>query len=160
MLFHFVEKLRYITSRFYKLSMPIHFLIKTKCLPFICDACKKTANLLQFRQFLQQSLADRHTLIEGSINQQPSKINGRISSWFLSSFQNQLTYGIQNILEKIKQPIFTMMLKEAKSATMNIFRKKIFSFLIICKSRIKICFHNKSVHYSWNCTEKVNYHIK
>ena len=37
---------------------------------------------------------------------------------------------------------------EAKSATMNIFRKKIFSFHIICKSRIELCFHNKSVHYS------------
>ena len=39
-------------------------------------------------------------------------------------------------------------LKEAKSATMNIIRQKIFSFQIICKSRIKLCFHNKSVHYS------------
>ena len=37
-------------------------------------------------------------------------------------------------------------LKEAKSATMNIFRKKLFCFQIICKSRIKLCFHNKSVH--------------
>ena len=38
--------------------------------------------------------------------------------------------------------------KETKSATMNIFRKKIFSFQIICKSRIKLSFHNKPVHYS------------
>ena len=35
--------------------------------------------------------------------------------------------------------------KEAKSATMNIFRQKMFSFQIICKSRIKLCFLNKSV---------------
>ena len=33
------------------------------------------------------------------------------------------------------------MLKEAKSATMNIFREKIFSYQIVC--RIKLCFHNK-----------------
>ena len=40
--------------------------------------------------------------------------------------------------------------KETKSVTMNIFRKKkkIFSFYIICKSRIKLCFHNKNVEYS------------
>ena len=45
-------------------------------------------------------------------------------------------------------------LKEAKSASKNIFQKFVFSFQIICKSRIKLGFHNKSVHYSWNCTEK------
>ena len=39
-------------------------------------------------------------------------------------------------------------LKETKSATMNIFRKIFLSFQIICKSRIKLSFHNKSVHYS------------
>ena len=38
--------------------------------------------------------------------------------------------------------------KEAKSATMNIFREKIFSFQIVCKSRIELSFYNKSVHYS------------
>ena len=37
---------------------------------------------------------------------------------------------------------FDNVFKEAKSATMNIFSEKIFSFQIICKSRIKLCFHN------------------
>ena len=37
--------------------------------------------------------------------------------------------------------------KEAKSVILNIFRKKIF-FYIICKNRIKLCFHNKYVQYS------------
>ena len=35
-----------------------------------------------------------------------------------------------------------------KSATMNIFRNFLFSFKIICKSRIKLRFHKTSVHYS------------
>ena len=39
-------------------------------------------------------------------------------------------------------------LKETKSAAMNIFQKNLFSFLIICKSRIKLCCHNKSVAHS------------
>ena len=47
--------------------------------------------------------------------------------------------------------------KETKSATVNIFRKKIFSLKIICKSRIKFIFHNKSVHYSWKLHGKMNY---
>ena len=38
--------------------------------------------------------------------------------------------------------------KETKSASMNIFRKIFFSKNGVCKSRIKLCFHNKSVHYS------------
>ena len=38
--------------------------------------------------------------------------------------------------------------KAAYSVTMNIFRNFLFSFLIICKSRIKLCFHNKNVQYS------------
>ena len=40
------------------------------------------------------------------------------------------------------------------------FRKKLFSFKIICKSRIKLCFHIKSVHYSWKLHGKVNNLIK
>ena len=43
---------------------------------------------------------------------------------------------------------------------MNIFRKQLFSFLIICKNRIKLSFHNKSVHYSCKLHGKVNYLIK
>ena len=39
-------------------------------------------------------------------------------------------------------------IKAAYSVTMNIFRKNFFSFKIICKSRIKLCFHNKNVQYS------------
>ena len=38
--------------------------------------------------------------------------------------------------------------KSTKYAIMNTFRKIIFLFSIICKNRIKLCFHNKSVHYS------------
>ena len=38
--------------------------------------------------------------------------------------------------------------KDTKPATMNIFRKKNPFFLNHCKSRIKLSFHNKSVHYS------------
>ena len=34
---------------------------------------------------------------------------------------------------------FATCLKETRSVTMNIFRKKFFSFLIICKNRIKLC---------------------
>ena len=36
----------------------------------------------------------------------------------------------------------------------------LFSFQIICKSRFKVCFHNKSVHYSLKLHGKVNYLIK
>ena len=47
--------------------------------------------------------------------------------------------------------VFTSILirvKAAYSVTMNIFRNFLFSFLIICKSRNKLCFHNKNVQYS------------
>ena len=50
--------------------------------------------------------------------------------------------------------------KETKSATMNLFLKIFFSFKIICKSRIKLSFHNKSVHYSWKLHGNVNNLIK
>ena len=51
--------------------------------------------------------------------------------------------------------------KETKSATTNIFRKKKNSSKNgVCKSRIKLCFHDKSVHYSWKLHGKVNYPIK
>ena len=50
--------------------------------------------------------------------------------------------------------------KETRSAIMNIFRKKIFSKNGVCTSKIKSCFHNKSVHYSWKLHGKVNYLIK
>ena len=43
---------------------------------------------------------------------------------------------------------------------MNIFRKKNIFFLIICKNRIKLCFHNKYVQYSWKLHKTVNYLIK
>ena len=39
-------------------------------------------------------------------------------------------------------------LKEAKSATINIFLNLLFSFQIICKSIIKLRFDNNYVHYS------------
>ena len=44
--------------------------------------------------------------------------------------------------------LFLIYIKAAYSVTMNIFRKKIFSYQIICKSRIKLCCHNKSNFYS------------
>ena len=34
------------------------------------------------------------------------------------------------------------LLKETRSVTMNIFRKKFFSFKFICKNSFKLCFHN------------------
>ena len=43
---------------------------------------------------------------------------------------------------------------------MNTFRKKIFSFFIFGKSRIKLSFHNKSVHCSQKLHRKVNFLIK
>ena len=52
------------------------------------------------------------------------------------------------------------MFKAAYSVTMNIFRKKKISFKIICKSRIKLCCHNKSNFYSLKLHENVNYLIK
>ena len=40
------------------------------------------------------------------------------------------------------------------------FSKKIFSKNGVCKSRIKLCFHNKSVQYSGKLHGNVNYLIK
>ena len=60
----------------------------------------------------------------------------------------------------IDQSWNTLQLKETKSATMNMFRKIFFSFNLICKRRIKLNFHNKSVHYSWKLHGTVNYLIK
>ena len=51
-----------------------------------------------------------------------------------------LSYSLVFIIFYVKPLVFYV--KETKSATVNIFRK------IICKSRIKLSFHNKSVHYS------------
>ena len=56
--------------------------------------------------------------------------------------------------------IGALRVKEAKSATMNIFRKFLFSIEIICKSRIKLSFHIKSVRYSCKLHGKVNYFVK
>ena len=53
----------------------------------------------------------------------------------------------------------SFLLKVTKSAIMNIFRKKIF-LNYICKNRIKLCFHDKSVIYSWKLHGKVSYLIK
>ena len=50
--------------------------------------------------------------------------------------------------ERCALEIAAYVFKETKSAIMNIFRFFLFSFLLICKSRIRLCFHNKSVHYS------------
>ena len=47
-----------------------------------------------------------------------------------------------------------------RSVTMNIFWKIFFSFLIICKNIIKLCFHNKHVQCSWKLHRKVNYLTK
>ena len=51
-------------------------------------------------------------------------------------------------------------LKRLSLQLWTFFEKNFFSFKIICKSRIKLRFHNKSVHYSWKLHVKVNYLIK
>ena len=57
--------------------------------------------------------------------------------------------------------LLSILLKETKSATMNIFQKIFFSKNGVCKSRIKLCFHNKSVYYNnLKLHVKVNYLIK
>ena len=51
--------------------------------------------------------------------------------------------------------VLSNVLKETKSAAMNIFRKKIFSFKIICKSRIKLSFFTINLFtIAENCMEK------
>ena len=50
---------------------------------------------------------------------------------------------IKNFFDRLSEATLTV--KAAYSVTMNIFRKKLFSFKINCKSRIKLCFHNKNV---------------
>ena len=55
---------------------------------------------------------------------------------------------------------FKKFFKETRSASMNIFQKNLFSFEIICKSRIMLCFHNKSVHHSYKLQGKKDYLIK
>ena len=54
---------------------------------------------------------------------------------------------IQTVWKGYKQATL-INLKAAYSVTMNIFRIFLFSFQIICKSRIQLCFHNKNVQYS------------
>ena len=51
-------------------------------------------------------------------------------------------------MTNVRQTAKAQLLKAAYSVTMNIFRIFLFSFKIICKSRIKLCFHNKNVQYS------------
>ena len=65
------------------------------------------------------------------------------------AFCSKLIYteGLQNAKYFLHQEHFLFFLKETRSVTMSNFRKKFF-FLIICKNRIKLCFHNKYVQYS------------
>ena len=51
------------------------------------------------------------------------------------------------------------MFKETKSAAMTIFEFFYFVFKSFVKVEVKLCFHNKSVHYSWKLHGKVNYLI-
>ena len=51
------------------------------------------------------------------------------------------------------------LVKETRSVTMNIFQKKNI-FFFVCKNKIKLCFHNKYVRYSWKLHGTVNYVIK
>ena len=64
-----------------------------------------------------------------------------------SSFITFLTYMLRQNGKRFYKGLYVTF-KETKSATMNIFRKIFFSKNGVCKSRIKLCFHNKSVHYS------------
>ena len=50
--------------------------------------------------------------------------------------------------------------KETRSVTMNIFRKKYFLFKSFVKKIMKLCFHNKYVQYSWKLHGTVNNLIK
>ena len=53
----------------------------------------------------------------------------------------------------------TWLHEREKTQKLWYFEKNIF-FLNIYKSRIKLCFHNKKVEYSWKLHGKVNYLIK
>ena len=53
-----------------------------------------------------------------------------------------------------------ILLKETKSATMNIFRNFYFVFKSFVNVEFSYVFHNKSVHYSYKLHGKVNYLIK
>ena len=68
-----------------------------------------------------------------------------IEKWLLRT-------SVQCILAKVDVQVGALLrgpFKETRSATVNIFRFFfLFSFQIICKSGIKLCFYNKSVHYS------------
>ena len=68
-----------------------------------------------------------------------SRIHVLFVYWKTQNFSGKYNFYLWKSVQNIK---------DAWSATMNIFRKKIFSFKIICKSIIKLCFQNKSVHYS------------
>ena len=78
---------------------------------------------------------------------------------FLKKKLKQEGHDAPGLLTWILSPGGTFV-KAAYSVTMNIFRKFLFSFQIICKSRIKLCFHNKNVWYSWKLQGKVSYLIK
>ena len=54
------------------------------------------------------------------------------SSVMLGNYLQQTTPA-----DDIFRSIFSLRFKETRSATMNIFQKKLFSFKIICKSRFK-----------------------
>ena len=64
-------------------------------------------------------------------------------------FRNPASENNSNVLSvKTHHTMRKFFFKETKPVTMNIFRKKIFSFKIICQSRIKLCLYNKNVEYT------------
>ena len=72
-----------------------------------------------------------------------------ISCFFVNCvYRVKQIYYIFLVIGLLWRTSVLFLFKKAKSATMNIFRIFLFAFQIICKSRIKLCFHNKSVHYS------------
>ena len=84
----------------------------------------------------------------------PSEMSDHCATYLYLPFQYPLHISFTRKVRLYKHANFELLnnkilqFKETKSATINIFRTKIFSFKIICKSRIKLSFHNKSVHYS------------
>ena len=63
---------------------------------------------------------------------------------------SELLFNFKGLRSKVTKIKFRLKsaFKAAYSVTMNIFRFSLFSLYTICKSRIKLCFHNKNLQYS------------
>ena len=88
--------------------------------------------------------------VTGASSRCTARFEVSISASLTAGFKTSVDMG-KRIFKKITDfpravPHFFQKLN--MSATMNIFQNFLFSFQIICKSRIKLCFHNKSDQYS------------